>query len=134
MPDVTPPPVKRSVLVVEDDRSLREFYRTVLRTAGYEVGAVEDGIDALRRLEHWTPDVILLDLALPQMDGRDLHLELRAGRETRAIPVVVVSGLDTSDLKPNEFAAILRKPVDADALVDAINAAVQIRQSDVSVS
>lgn len=118
-------PVKRSVLVVEDDRKLREFYRTALRTAGYEVGAVEDGTDALRRLEEWQPDVIVLDLALPKLDGRDLHIELRSRRETRDIPIVVVSGTDTSDLNPADFASVLHKPIDGDVLTQAVDEAVR---------
>ena len=115
---------RKTILVVEDDRALRELYRTVLREAGYEVGAVEDGTDALRRIEHWTPDVVVLDLALPHLDGRDLRHELRARPETRDVPVVIVTGTDTSDLDQKDFAAILRKPIDADALVSAVNAAV----------
>ncbi len=116
------------MLVVEDDRTLRELYRTVLREAGYEVGAVEDGTDALHRVEHWTPDVVVLDLALPRLDGRDLRHELRSRPETRDVPVVVVTGTDTSDLDQNDFAAILRKPINPDALVDAVNAAVRSRR------
>ena len=122
-----PPPAKRSVLVVEDDRALRELYRTVLRSAGYEVGAVEDGTDALRRLEQWSPDAIVLDLALPKMNGRDLHLELRAARHTRQIPIVIVTGTDTSDLNPADFAALLQKPVDPNALIDAVHHAIRVR-------
>ena len=125
------PPPKPSILVVEDDRSLREMYRAALRSAGYEVGAVEDGTDALRRLEHWSPDVIVLDLALPQMNGRDLRHELRARPETRQIPIVVVSGTDTSDLKPGDVAAILQKPIDPDALIDAIAGALRLPRNPV---
>ncbi len=119
------PAAKKTVLIVEDDRALRELYRTVLRQAGYEVGAVEDGTDALHRLEHWTPDVVVLDLALPRLDGRDLRHELRSRAETRDVPIIIVTGTDTSDLDQNDFAAILRKPIDADALVNAVNAAVR---------
>ena len=129
---MSPSSPTRSVLVVEDDRSLREFYKTVLRGAGYEVGAVEDGTDALRRLEEWRPDAIVLDLALPQLNGRELHQELRANRSTRQIPIVVVSGTDTSDLKPGDFAAILQKPVDPSALIDAVNKAVRLGGAAVS--
>jgi CheY-like chemotaxis protein len=123
---VVPPAAhKPSVLVVEDDRSLREFYRTTLRSAGYEVGAVEDGTDALRRMEDWTPDVLVLDLGLPQMDGRDLHYELRSRRETRRIPIVIVSGTDTSDLNQAEFAAVLQKPVLPEVLLQAVEDALR---------
>jgi len=116
---------RKTVLVVEDDRALRELYRSVLREAGYEVGAVEDGTDALHRIEHWTPDVVVLDLALPRLDGRDLRHELRSRPETRDVPVIVVTGTDASDLDQNDFAAILRKPIDAEALVNAVNSAVR---------
>ena len=113
------------MLIVEDDRALRELYRSVLREAGYEVGAVEDGTDALHRIEHWTPDVVVLDLALPRLGGRDFRHELRARAETRDTPVVIVTGTDTSDLDRKDFAAILRKPIDVDALVAAVNDAVR---------
>jgi two-component system, OmpR family, phosphate regulon response regulator PhoB len=115
--------------VVEDDRALREFYRTTLRSGGYEVGAVEDGTDALRRMEDWTPDVLVLDLGLPQMDGRDLHHELRARRETRGIPIVIVSGNDTSDLNPADFACVLHKPVTGDVLLSAVGDALRGRRA-----
>jgi twitching motility two-component system response regulator PilH len=116
---------KRSVLIVEDDRSLREMYRSALREAGYEVGVVEDGTDALWRIDEWTPDVVVLDLALPRLSGRDFRYELRGRRETRNVPVVIVSGTDTSDLNPNEFAAILHKPITPDALVKAVDDAIR---------
>lgn len=115
---------KKTVLVVEDDRALRELYRAVLRQAGFEVGAVEDGTDALHRIEHWTPDAVVLDLALPRLGGRDLRHELRSRPPTRDVPVVV-SGSHTSDIEPNEFAAILCKPIDVDALVKAVDTAIQ---------
>jgi CheY-like chemotaxis protein len=126
---VPPADIKPTVLVVEDDRALREFYRTTLRSGGYEVGAVEDGTDALRRMEDWTPDVLVLDLGLPQMDGRDLHHELRAKPETRRIPIVIVSGTDTSDLNRSDFASVLQKPVAADVLLEAVANALAKRAS-----
>lgn len=116
------------MLVIEDDRALREYYRTALRSAGYDVGAVEDGTDALRRLEHWKPDVIVLDLALPQTNGRDLHHELCSSRDTRGIPIVIVSGTDITDLDPRDFAAILHKPVDPDALIKTVDNAIRVRR------
>jgi CheY-like chemotaxis protein len=108
------------VLVVEDDPAMRELYRSALRSAGYSVVAVEDGLDALRRIERKRPDAVVLDLGLPRLHGRDVQRELRSGLETRHIPIVVVSGEDTSDLDPAEFACVLCKPIDADALITAV--------------
>jgi DNA-binding response OmpR family regulator len=113
----TPP----AVLIVEDDRDLRELYRTALAQAGYEVGAVGDGTDALWRIDEWTPQVVVLDLGLPRLNGRDLRYELKSRPDTQHVPVVVVTGTDTSDLDPSDFAVILQKPVNPDTLVNAVN-------------
>ena len=62
----------------------------------------------------------MLDLGLPRLNGRDVQRELKAGPETRSIPIVVVSGSDTSDLDPGDVACVMRKPIDAEALLSAI--------------
>lgn len=71
--------LERYVLVGENDASLRELYRSALRAAGYAVVAVEDGIDALRRVERARPEAVVLDLDLPRLSGRDVQKELKAG-------------------------------------------------------
>ena len=118
------PQQRRSVLIVEDDRKLRELYRSALRNAGFEVAAVEDGTDALYRIEDWTPDVVVLDLALPRLGGRDLLRELKARRATRGIPVIIVTGTDASDLQPGPSTRILQKPIDTDVLLRVIDEAI----------
>lgn len=125
---------KNSVLVVEDDGPLREMYRSALRSAGYNVVAVEDGADALRYVEQQRPNAVVLDLALPRVDGRDVHRELKARPETREIPIVVVSGTDMSDLAPGDFASLLMKPIQPEALVWAVDNSIRrarIRAGDV---
>lgn len=114
-----------SVLVVEDDPSLRELYRSALRSAGFAVVAVNDGAAALRHMDSWKPSAVVLDLALPHVDGRDVHRELKTRRETRDIPVIVVSGTDMSDLDAEEFASLLPKPIAPDALVRSVEIAVR---------
>ena len=112
--------LERYVLVVEDDPTLRELYRSSLRAAGYAVVAVSDGLDALRRVEREAPDAVVLDLALPRLGGRDVQKELKSAPDTKHIPIVVVSGTDTSDLDPDDFACVLNKPIDVDALIVAV--------------
>lgn len=87
---------------------------------GYSVIAVEDGIDALRRIESAVPDLVVLDLDLPRLRGRDVHAELKAHAETRNIPIMVVSGQDTRDLNADDFACIMRKPVTPEELIEAV--------------
>src|SRR5688572_26673847 len=111
---------QRYVLVVEDDAGLRELYRSALRNAGFGVVAVEDGLSALHRVESVKPRAVVLDLDLPKLGGRDVQQELKARRDTQHIPILVVSGTDTEDLNPEDFACILRKPISADELVSAV--------------
>ena len=108
------------VLVIEDDPALRAFYRSLLTGAGFPVVAVEDGLQALRKLETSIPSAVILDLELPRVGGRDVYHELRAHPDTAQLPIIVVTGDDVSDLDPKQFACILKKPINADELVEAV--------------
>ena len=122
---LSPRSKKPSVLIVEDDHALRELYRITLTGAGYAVAAVEDGIDALRYIEGHAPNLVLLDLQLPRLDGRDVQRELAAHPETRGIPIVVVTGTDTRNLRTSDFSALLKKPVSTDSLLETIEDALR---------
>ena len=117
------------ILVVEDDPALRNLYRSLLRQEGYPVIDVEDGVAALRALEATRPAAIVLDLALPRLDGRDVHREIKSNDRTKDIPVIVVSGHDTSDLRDAEFACILKKPLNPDTLLSAVEECIRRRRN-----
>ena len=111
----------RKVLVVEDDPQLREMYRAALRAAGYAVTSVEDGADALRQIDLSLPAVVVLDLGLPRLDGRDVYRELKARPDTRDVPVIIVTGTDIDVADAQDHARVLRKPCDPDRLVAAVH-------------
>jgi DNA-binding response OmpR family regulator len=116
---------KTTVLLVEDDFQLRSIYRAALMQAGYTVLGVEDGVDALRRIEDVRPTAVVLDLALPRLGGREVQKELKARADTAHIPIVVVTGTDTSDLNPRDFDCVLRKPISPEKLVEAVEACLR---------
>ena len=120
------PTQQRTILVVEDDPDLRSLYRTTLRSAGYAVFAVDDGLDALEYVEQVLPAAVVLDLGLPRLDGRDVQRELAAQPHTQRIPIVVVTG-QTENINEHDFACVLQKPIDADALVAAVRRCLQRR-------
>jgi CheY-like chemotaxis protein len=91
-----------------------------LVAAGYVVVSAEDGIQALRYVEIERPDMVVLDIDLPRLSGRDVHREIVAHAETRDVPIVVVSGAEIGDLKREEFACVLRKPISADTLLETV--------------
>jgi DNA-binding response OmpR family regulator len=108
------------VLVVEDDPPLRELYRSMLRQAGFPVLTADDGLAALRCIEDRPVAAVILDLVLPRMSGREVCHELKARPAMSHIPIIVVSGHDVSDLDEADFACVLRKPLNPEALVDAV--------------
>ena len=113
-----------TILVVEDDAATREMYRQALAASGYRTITAADGLGALRFIEGDRPDVVVLDLMLPTVGGRDVYRELRAHPETCEIPVIVVTGSDARDLEPNEFRFFLRKPVSPETLTRIVEDAL----------
>ena len=101
----------QTVLIVEDDNELRRHYRTALAMAGFEAREARSGFEALRLLEVVRPDVIVLDLFLPGLDGLTVRDEV--GED---IPIVIVTG-STESVAGVDAEWILRKPVPADELV-----------------
>ena len=81
------------ILLVEDSRALRLSNEHALRNAGHEVICAEDGEAALECAKQHRPDLILLDLLLPRMNGLEVLTRLKHGRSTGKIPVTALSGL-----------------------------------------
>lgn len=112
---------KTTVLVVEDDSPLRDMYRKILSVAGFAVTAAEDGIEALERINSDPPDAVVLDLALPRLSGQGVQREMATHPKARTIPIVVVTGTDTTDLNEADFAYVLKKPIRPSDLVFAVD-------------
>ena len=88
---------ERRALVVEDDADTRVWLRRMLREEGWTVLEAANGREALARLADVAPDVVLLDLIMPEMDGFELLEELRQDEVWRRLPVVVVTAAELSD-------------------------------------
>jgi phosphate regulon transcriptional regulator PhoB len=91
-PGATPAPRLGRVLVVEDEQDVAELIRYNLSKEGYEVTLSSSGADALRQAREARPDLILLDIMVPQLNGWEVCRRLKQDTETRAIPVIMVTG------------------------------------------
>ena len=97
MPDST---AQKTVLLVEDDRFLRRAAEATLRQSGFTVVAAADGEEALRQASASRPDIVLLDLIMPKLQGFEVLRRMKADPATSAIPVIVLSNLgQDSDVK-----------------------------------
>lgn len=82
----------RKVLLVEDNVSVRELLRVLLETEGYEIVEATDGSDGLAQAEQSLPDLMILDLMMPGLDGESVLSRLRSHPQLSEVPVLVVSG------------------------------------------
>ena len=79
---------KANIIIIEDEKNICNFIETVLSPQGYQVTSANTGTDGLKLIESLKPDVVLLDLGLPDMDGLELIQEVRS---TSALPIIVIS-------------------------------------------
>jgi two-component system, cell cycle response regulator DivK len=80
------------VLVVEDYQDAREMYSAYLQFSGYRVAEATNGLEAIEKTIELMPDIILMDLALPKMDGWEATRRLKSDERTRRIPIVALTG------------------------------------------
>ena len=81
-----------TILVVEDDPSVRELLKVLLEVEGYDIVEACDGMEGLVKAGELRPDLMIVDLMMPQVDGERVISRLRADPGTRRMPVIVVSG------------------------------------------
>jgi two-component system, OmpR family, response regulator RpaA len=112
------------ILVIEDDGTTAHVLRVLMETGGHEVLEANDGSRGVATAQRQSPDVIILDLMMPTMDGFTALAALGKEERTAHIPVLVLSALDTEDVQQRcyELGAkrYMRKPFDADVLIGTL--------------
>jgi CheY-like chemotaxis protein len=119
---------KASILIIEDYSDTRELLSTLLQRQGYKVIEAEDGVEGLLKAGWLYPDLIIMDLSLPEMDGVEAARRIHAQAKLSQIPIFVVSAYLTEAVKADVRAAgcveIFSKPFDAEALLAKVTAAL----------
>ena len=112
------------VLLVEDTEDNRMMMRRLLELSGYEVSEAVNGVEAVLAAESQTPNVILMDLSLPIVDGLAATRRIRQLPELATVPIIAVSAHDTADFHAEALAAgcdaYITKPIDYTELEDLI--------------
>ena len=108
------------LLIVDDEVAILEALTDILSVEGYEVTTAANGAEGLEHAREDRPDLILLDLMMPVMDGQEMLRRLKEAPELRDIPVVVMSAgrVSKSDLRGSRF---LAKPFELDDLLDTVS-------------
>ena len=117
------------ILVVDDDRLIRQMVRDLLEIASYFVEEAVDGADGLTQAAAFHPDLILLDLMLPDMDGYTVCRTLKADQATRAIPVIFLTASNNIDVTRQASAAgavaCLTKPFELNGLLALVETTLE---------
>ena len=116
--------MRRKILVVEDDPEQLEVIRLNLKAAGFAIGTAANGTDALVKTRSISPDLIVLDLMLPGLNGFDVCKALRQDPATASVPIVMLTGMRSQFGRFAGFEsganAFLLKPFDADELISKV--------------
>ena len=115
------PRIGQTVLLVEDNEDNRIIYTTVLRHVGYDVLEAQDGVQAIALARSERPDLILMDLSIPEIDGWEATRILRRDPTTSAIPIIALTAHALPDDREKAlqigFTAYLAKPIEPRTVV-----------------
>jgi two-component system, OmpR family, KDP operon response regulator KdpE len=123
------------VLIIDDEKFIAQALMLRLGAAGYEVQWAPDGASGIAAVDHWRPDVILLDIRMPDMDGFEVNRRLRARPELSALPVIFLSANVQESARQAALAAgayaFLTKPYESKEVLAAIRSALDRRAQTV---
>ncbi len=119
---------KGTIFIIDDDLALQTVLEYALRNAGYAVVLAPDGQEGLRILETLTPNLVISDIMMPNMDGVETFYHLKERLQDDGIPIIIMTALNRkpwfADLEA-EGAVILQKPFEVETLIDIINVTLQ---------
>jgi two-component system, cell cycle response regulator DivK len=121
---------KRHILIVDDFKDNREMYDYFLSESGFRVTQASDGQEALAKANELQPDLVIMDLSLPGIDGWETARRLKAAEKTGRIPVVILTAYEFAGPLPPEFEGFLTKPCLPDQMISEINRILDRHQSE----
>ena len=115
--------MSESILVVEDNQDLSLLFKLVLESAGYQVATLDDGRDALAQVEKIQPQLVLMDIMMPETNGLQVSRHIKEQYNYQSLPILLVSALDClqqEQLDRSKADDIIYKPFDLDYLISKV--------------
>jgi DNA-binding response OmpR family regulator len=112
------------ILVIDDESEITQIVEAFLSNAGYEVATENSSVMGIELAKQFRPDLILLDIMMPNMDGYEICDELKKSKETATVPVIFLTGKDSRDDKGRSFQVggdmFVKKPFSCERLLEII--------------
>src|SRR5512134_2050716 len=125
-------PSEAKILMVDDDAAIVDLMSTVLERQGFQFFSASDGVEGIEKAKAVQPDLIILDIAMPRMDGFETCRQLRADNGTQRVPVVMFTGLSERGLRIKGLMAgandFLTKPVDNTEIIVRVNNLLKVKK------
>ncbi|MBN2372270.1 response regulator [bacterium] len=122
----------KRIIVVDDNKDMVYLYRKILKDQGYQVGSAENGLDGIQLILKELPDLVLLDLSMPKMDGYQVCKRLKNIEETKTIPVIMVTcrGNTRDKIYGLELGAddYIKKPVNNEVLLARVKSLLKMKE------
>ena len=119
----------KKILVADDDENIRSSLASILSIEGYNVITAENGEETMDKIKEESPDLLILDLMMPEMDGASVAFDLNSKTTGKKIPIIIVSGLVLEDtgkkFDANSGALFLKKPFEIQELIDLVAKALK---------
>ena len=114
----------KKILIIDDEMDVIVYLETVFKKAGYQTATAGNGVEGIEVLKRENPDLITLDLQMPQETGTDFYRHIHRNEKYNKIPIIVISGVSGRHLALREPAAVFDKPIDTDELLKAVKKAL----------
>jgi CheY-like chemotaxis protein len=115
---------KKKIMVVDDEKDIVEFLKVLLEDNGYAVTGAYNGVEAMELVSKEKPDLILLDLQMPEATGTDFYRKLRSKKGLSDIPVVVISGLAGRNVAVGRKVVVIEKPPNEEKILEEVRNAL----------
>ncbi|MEZ5360668.1 MAG: response regulator [Candidatus Zixiibacteriota bacterium] len=114
----------KKILIIDDELDIRNYLETLFKSEGYETVTAVDGVEGLKKLEAESPDLITLDLQMPNNTGTDFYRKMHRNETLGKIPVIIISGVPGRHLAVRQPVAVFDKPIDREELMAAVKKAI----------
>jgi DNA-binding response OmpR family regulator len=114
----------KKILVIDDEPHIVKYLTAFLQDSGYETCSASNGEEGYEILKKEKPDLVTLDLQMPNETGTGFYRNLVKNKEFKGLPVIVISGIPGRHLAVTKPVAVFEKPIDRDALIAAVKKAI----------